>query len=365
MTDSSIFELPEIPLYTFDRVTKRAFFQERMAVLFTHHYQRNPEFKRMMDAIGYKEGQIEHIEDFPFIPVRLFKMFELSSVPRELVVKTMTSSGTTGQAVSKIFLDKQTSSLQSKTLSRIVSSLLGSSRVPMIIIDCESTVSNRNQFSARAAGITGFSLFASKRIFALNNDMTLNVEGLQKFIEENKSKTILLFGFTFIVYQHFYRQLLQYPDLIDLSNGVLIHGGGWKKLIHESVDSMTFKNQLSAVCKLSKIHDYYGMVEQTGTIHMECEAGYMHTSEYSDIIIRNHKDFSVCKIGEEGIIQLLSLLPISYPGQSILTEDTGVVYGEDDCLCGRKGKYFKIFGRLKNAEIRGCSDTYGENFRRG
>ena len=52
------------------------------------------------------------------------------------------------------------------------------------------------------------------------------------------------------------------------------------------------------------------------------------------------------------------MIPKSYPGFSILTEDEGVILGEDDCLCGRKGKYFKILGRLKNAEVRGCSDTY-------
>ena len=41
----------------------------------------------------------------------------------------------------------------------------------------------------------------------------------------------------------------------------------------------------------------------------------------------------------------------------------GILLGEDDCPCGRKGKYFKILGRLKNAEIRGCSDTYAEKFK--
>jgi len=58
------------------------------------------------------------------------------------------------------------------------------------------------------------------------------------------------------------------------------------------------------------------------------------------------------------------LLPISYPGHSILTEDIGTIIGVDNCLCGRMGKYFKINGRLKNAELRGCSDTYGESFRK-
>lgn len=356
--------LPEIPLYSYDRKTKQAFFLRYILGLFDHHCHHSAEFNKMMSSISYQKQNIHAVEDLPFIPVRLFKLFELASISRDQVVKTMTSSGTTGQAVSKIFLDKQTSSLQTRILSRIVSSFLGSTRVPMIIIDCESTVKNRNQFSVRSAGITGFSLFASKRVFALHDDMSLNVEGIKQFLEENKARTIFMFGFTFIIYQHFYRELLKSSQKFDLSNSVLIHGGGWKKLISEAVDNATFKSQLKSVCGLNRIHDYYGMVEQTGTIHMECEAGLLHTSEYSDIIVRNPKDFSVCKNGVEGIIQLLSLLPMSYPGQSILTEDLGIVLGEDDCKCGRKGKYFKINGRLKNAEVRGCSDTYGESFKR-
>ena len=100
------------------------------------------------------------------------------------------------------------------------------------------------------------------------------------------------------------------------------------------------------------------MAEQTGTIYLACEHGHMHTSSYSDILIRRAKDFSLCDIGEKGMIQLISLLPQSYPGHNILTEDEGMILGEDDCPCGRKGKYFKILGRIQKAEVRGCSDTY-------
>lgn len=73
-------------------------------------------------------------------------------------------------------------------------------------------------------------------------------------------------------------------------------------------------------------------------------------------------DFSVCGFGEAGIVQVVSMLPESYPGHSLLTEDEGVILGEDDCPCGRRGKYFKILGRLPQAEIRGCSDTYAAKF---
>lgn len=91
---------------------------------------------------------------------------------------------------------------------------------------------------------------------------------------------------------------------------------------------------------------------------MECECGHLHASIFSDVITRRKEDFSVCDFGEEGIIQVVSMIPESYPGHSILTEDQGIILGEDDCPCGRLGKYFKITGRVKNAEVRGCSDTY-------
>ena len=104
------------------------------------------------------------------------------------------------------------------------------------------------------------------------------------------------------------------------------------------------------------------MVEQTGCIYAECECGHLHASNYSDMIIRKPDDFSACGIGERGIVQVVSVLPHSYPGHSLLTEDEGMIVGEDDCPCGRKGKYIRILGRLKAAELRGCSDTYAESF---
>ena len=181
----------------------------------------------------------------------------------------------------------------------------------------------------------------------------------------HQGQRIILFGFTFMIWQHFYKELLRLKDegiSFDLSGGILIHGGGWKKLVSEAVSHDEFHKRLQEVCGLQHIHDYYGMVEQTGCIYMECEYGHLHASNYSDVIIRRPEDFSEADIGEKGIIQVVSTIPESYPGHSLLTEDEGVVLGSDDCPCGRKGKYFRIDGRLKNAEIRGCSDTYAAKF---
>lgn len=358
-------EILKIPPYSLDKEEKTRLLTERIKELTLHHIEHCPKYKRMMDSIGFNIQEMNTYYDYPFLPVRLFKELDLKSVPDNEIFKTMTSSGTTGQAVSKIYLDRTTASNQQKTMTKIVSSFTGTGRMPMLIIDCPSVVKNRAMFSARGAGILGFSMFGADKAYALTDDMKLDIETITTFLEKHKGKKIYMFGFTFMIWQHFYKELMalkQKGIQFDLSNSILIHGGGWKKLISEAVSPEEFHRCLKEACGLDHIHDYYGMVEQTGCIYMQCEQGHLHASIFSDVIMRKPLDFSVCEIGETGIIQVVSMIPESYPGHSLLTEDEGVLLGEDDCPCGRKGKYFKILGRLKNAEIRGCSDTYATKF---
>ncbi len=359
-------EIINILPYSLDINAKEKLLTDRLLNLTKLHREKCPEYARMLAALNFDADKVTSYKDIPFLPVRLFKELELKSVESKEIVKTMTSSGTTGQAVSRIYLDRATASNQQKTMVKIVSDFTGSGRMPMMIIDCPSVIKDRTMFSARGAGILGFSVFGAKKIYALDDDMNLDVAEVKKFLETYKDQKILLFGFTFMIWQHFYKELLRLKEdgiTFDFSNGILIHGGGWKKLVSEAVSPKEFHERMKDVCGLEHIHDYYGMVEQTGCIYMECECGHLHASIFSDVIIRRPRDFSEANIGETGIIQVVSTIPESYPGHSLLTEDEGVVLGVDDCPCGRKGKYFKINGRLRNAEIRGCSDTYAERFK--
>ena len=122
------------------------------------------------------------------------------------------------------------------------------------------------------------------------------------------------------------------------------------------VSNSIFKKRLNQKLKLNNIYNYYGLVEQTGSIFLDCKkCGCFVTSIYSDVIIRD-KFFNEINNGK-GIIQLLSLLPTSYPGHNILTEDIGEIINSGNCICSVKGKRFKVYGRNKDSEIRGCSDT--------
>lgn len=354
-------EILSIAPFSLAKREKEQLLNRRLLDLTRLHYEKCRAYRRMLDAQGISPGQIDSFYDIPFLPVSLFKEMDLLSVDKEDVFKTMTSSGTTGQAVSKVYLDRTTASNQQKTLVKIVSAFTGSSRMPMLIIDSPSVIKDRAMFSARGAGILGFSIFGADKAYALNDAMELDFGAVEGFLQRHAGKRILLFGFTFMVWRYFYQALVRMKAAgraLDLSGSVLIHGGGWKKLESESVSHEEFKKRLKDVCGLQDVHDYYGMVEQTGCVYMECERGHLHASIFSDVIARRAVDFKPCGFGEAGILQVVSTLPESYPGHSLLTEDEGVILGEDDCPCGRKGKYFRVLGRLKNAETRGCSDTY-------
>jgi hypothetical protein len=145
---------------------------------------------------------------------------------------------------------------------------------------------------------------------------------------------------------------------LNFSNGILFHSGGWKKLQDKAVSNEIFKKSFNNDFKLNHIHNFYGMVEQIGSIFVECERGHLHTPNFADIIIRDSFSLKPLDKNQIGLIELVSIIPRSYPGHILLSEDLGMILGEDDCLCGRKGKYFKVLGRIQKAQIRGCSDTF-------
>jgi len=344
--------------YGFHAKQKAAALSQALAQLTSWHVSQCPEYRRILDSLGVNTQSIQRLEDIPFIPVRLFKEFDLLSIARENIFKTMTSSGTTGQQVSKIFLDRETASLQTKVLSQLMRHLLGKKRLPMLIIDSSSVLKDRSAFSARGAGILGFSMFGQNVTYALDESMNLDIQAIEAFLAEHPDGPVFIFGFTFMVWQYFVLPLQEQKLRLLLDQGVLLHGGGWKKLQDHAVDNNAFREALNAVACIKKVVNYYGMVEQTGSLFMECEAGHLHTPVYADVIVRTAKDFGIAEQGEEGILEVLSMLPRSYPGHALLTEDVGVIIGEDDCLCGRLGKYFHVHGRLAKAEVRGCSDTH-------
>lgn len=346
------------PPFAMDAEAKAAALTQTMNALTAWHRQHCPAYARILDVTTDTDGPAATLAQVPFIPVRLFKEMDLRSVPEDRVFKTMTSSGTSGQQVSRIFLDRDTAALQTKILSRLMGEVIGRKRLPMLVIDSPSVLKDRNAFSARGAGILGFSMFGQNVTYALDSEMNLDLAGIEAFLDRHAGQPVFLFGFTFMIWQHFYKPLQALGHRLAIDQGVLLHGGGWKKLQDEAVSSRDFSAALRDCAGIDRVVNYYGMVEQTGSIFLECEQGFLHAPAYAEVIVRDVGDFSMLPPGQTGLVEVLSMIPRSYPGHALLTEDLGRIEALDGCACGRRGTHFTIAGRVARAEVRGCSDTY-------
>ena len=358
-------ELFARPQFSIPQDDKAELLLHELSDLVEQHRSTCDAYRRVTDVVGGCGQRPRSLADLPYLPVSLFKTHHLSSVPAGEVFKIMTSSGTTGQAVSRIYLDRRTADLQSRALSAVMSRVLPSERLPMIIIDTPSVVENRALFSARSAGILGMMPFGRRHCYALHDDMTLDYEGLNEFSDRYSGRPVLLFGFTFMIWKYFLQSIREQSVQIDLSQGILIHSGGWKKLADEAVGNAEFKRGLENATGLGRIHNFYGMVEQVGSVFLEGDDGLLYPPNFADVIIRDWRTWAPVPNGVPGVVEVLSVLPRSYPGHVLLTEDLGVIHGIRSDADGWAGKQLEILGRVPRSELRGCSDTFAFDTGRG
>lgn len=324
------------------------------------HAERCPAYANILRALAFRPPA-ETLEELPYLPVRLFKTRRLQSIADDAVFKVLASSGTTSQTPSRIVLDRETALAQTRALAAIMNTVLQRRRMPMLICDTPAVLRDRNAYSARGAGILGMSTFGRDHFYALDEQMRLRSEELDAWLAARNGEPIFIFGFTFMVWQYVIQRLLENQRRIEPHGGVLIHGGGWKTLQDQAIDAATYRHVACQTLGVAGVFNYYGMVEQTGSIYMECSHGYLHPSNFSEVIVRDYRTWRPCPQGIEGVLQTISVLPRSYPGHSLLTEDLAVVHGTDDCPCGRKGTRFTVSGRIPHAELRGCSDTHARS----
>ena len=115
-------------------------------------------------------------------------------------------------------------------------------------------------------------------VFLLNENNEIDYEVLEKFLNKYKYQTKMIFGFTFMIWQHFFEKLKNLEQY-DLSNSLILHGGGWKNLMIEKYQTIYLKMKLKSILEL-KVINYYGMAEQTGSIFFECDHGFFHSSNF-------------------------------------------------------------------------------------
>jgi len=271
---------------------------------------------------------------------------------------------------STIFIDKATSLNQTKSLSKILSSILGKKRMHYYIVDLEPQIKSRdNTMSARQAGMAGYLMGAKTKTYLLKLDQNENIvvdkDKIKKLISNSLDHPILILGYTYMLYEYFLENLsVDFKKIKMHKETKLIHFGGWKKLKDRNI----LKNHLIAKInqklniQINNIFDIYGFTEQLGTVYVSSGNSGCKISSYSHVIVRDPKTFEVLENGKVGFLQFLSPLPLSYPGFSILNDDLGKI----SLISNKKYNYkfleFEINPRLDNAENRGCGDTLPDNY---
>lgn len=328
---------------------------DNLVILHKHHLK-SSKIYRALNNLYFEKKPITAVDDVPFVPIQFFKLYDLVSVADEEVYKTMFSSGTSGKP-SKIYLDKSTADAQIRALANIGAQALGRDRRVMLVLDSPAIMKGRDGFTARTAGVNGFRIFASRLHFVLDDEFRFD-DNIIPVLEKIRldDKPVLIYGFTAQVWQ----ALEVIPaDLFKnyIPRGsILIHGGGWKKLEDRRVSEQSFEVASKRSLGVEKVINYYGMIEQVGSIFFKCDSGYFHTTSHSHILVRDPLTFDVTGDGEIGLIQVLSKIPRSYPGHSILTEDLGWMT-DQPCECGNHSRRFVVLGRFEDADARGCSDA--------
>jgi phenylacetate-coenzyme A ligase PaaK-like adenylate-forming protein len=357
-----IDQMVAVPPYSLPAEARQAAFVELLKDELEYAANRNAAYQNYLRHWPTDIRSAERVADLPYLPVAYLKgevPFSLVE-PRE-IKRTLTSSSTTGQMPSRIVLDSSTARRMTKGVVSIAQDFIGSARRPYLVVDVPAAVTVGAAMGARGAAIRGLQPFASEVTYCLqpgSEDLVLDRQKLLQFVEARRKSPVLVYGFTYILWKRFVKPLREENICLDMPDVHILHSGGWKLLQEEAVDKKTFNASVASVfgCATDRVIDFYGMVENVGVIYPDCHELNKHVPVFADIIARDPLTLRPVREGETGIVQVCSVLPTSYPGHLLLTEDLAQVVAYDGCRCGRRGVCFRFMGRVPKAEVRGCGN---------
>ena len=95
--------------YSLSHNEKSSLLVAQMKQLTKYHMENNLAYKNILESTNFALDSANSLDAFPFLPVRIFKELDLVTNPKGLNMRSLNSSGTSGQATSRIFIDTETS----------------------------------------------------------------------------------------------------------------------------------------------------------------------------------------------------------------------------------------------------------------
>lgn len=361
--ERSVESLLATPPYSFAPGERHAALLPLLKQEIAYACGRNARFQHYVESWPGDFRSAETIADLPYLPVGVFKADPpLALVAASEIKRTLSSSATSAQVPSRVVLDSATARRMTKGVVTIIRDFIGPARRPYLVVDTPENWIPQNELGARGAAIQALGSFATETVCCLrrssSGDLTLDAEELVRAAEKWKDSEVLVYGFTYVIWAHLVLPLRRQGVVLNMPNVRILHSGGWKRLEQQAVAKDTFIGDVASVfgCATDRVIDYYGMVENVGVVYPDCKCGYKHVPVFAEVIVRDPLTLAPAEVGQQGLIQVCSVLPASFPGFLMLTDDMAEIISNHECACGRRGTCFRFVQRAPKAEPRGCGN---------
>ncbi len=300
--------------------------------VFNFQYCNNLTYRKFVDGCKISPAEVDSLIKIPFLPIDFY---------RSLVVKTndfleekvFTSSGTTGELVSKHFVRDLSVYENSFLLSfekfyGIPEKYVFLALLPSYL---ERTGSSLIYMIDKLINLSG----ESRSGFFLYDHEKLRNLLLELKKEE---KNVILIGVTYALLDFAKEYQMDFPELIVIETGGM--KGKRKEMVRDEVHQI-----LMPAFNVGSIHSEYGMTELLSQAYSK-DNGVFNCPQWMKVLIRDMYDpFQYCKVGATGGINVIDLANLD-SCSFIATQDLGKASGEYS---------FEIVGRYDTSDIRGCN----------
>lgn len=314
------------------KITSELEFNTLALRVFKFQYEANAVYQKFCKLLDKHPSNVNSLRDIPFIPIEFFKSHDILS-SKEPIVKTFTSSGTTGSRTSKHFITDLT--IYEDSFNIAFQEFYGNPEDYAILALLPSYLERDGSSLIYMANNLIADSKHPKSGFYLHNleDLAQTLKAL----DASGQKTLLI-GVSFALL-----------DLVDaysfqLENTIVMETGGMKgrrkEMIREELHEI-----LSKGFGVNNIHSEYGMTELLSQAYSNGQ-GVFNCPKHMKILIRDPEDaltyLTKGKTGGINVIDLANLNSCSF----IATQDLGKQISETD---------FEILGRFDHSDVRGCN----------
>lgn len=327
-------------------------------------YENCAEYRRILehyDFVPENMNTYEDMEKLPFLPTWVFKNHRLFSMPEKRMLIKATSSGTKGK-YSRIGFEISGLWKGLKMVLKVGKwrGLFSFMPAHYIVLGYKPHRSNQTAVTKTAYGATLFTP-ALSRTFALKmqeGKYEADLDGVIHAILTHAGGRFPVRFMGFPSYLYFVLRRMEEQDIsVQLPKGSkILLGGGWKQFYTEQVEKDVLYRLAEKVLGVpeEEIVEFFGAVEHP-ILYCDCPKHHFHVPVYSRVIIRDVDTFKPVKMGQTGLVNLVTPMVQATPILSIMTDDLGILHEGSECGCGIDSPYLEILGRVGMKDIQTCA----------